>query len=376
MGERKNQNALSADEKQRFASAVLALKNQVPSRMGLAGRYDDYVRMHLDSMASTATQPGWAHMGPAFLPWYRYFLYSFERDLQAINAAVTVPYWDWTVDSSPQASIWDPDLMGGNGRDTDARVMTGPFAFDNGKWIITVQDPSDASPGPDLRRRFPGVSALPTALQVEAALAEVPYYVAPWRAFDDLEAMQDPARPSFCNRMEGWYGPGSIHNRVHLWVGGQLGDILGTMELMSSPNDPVFWLHHANIDRLWGEWQRRHPGEGYHPTGAGDEIGAPGHNLNDSMQLWGNITPASVLDPQALDYRYDTDPPRAAAAAAAALPPRARRPAPVSAAHEHAMPAAEGGMRMAPGETMFRLSAEDLAELPEPPREAPAWWQP
>jgi hypothetical protein len=34
-------------------------------------------------------------------------------------------------------------------------------------------------------------------------------------------------------------------NLVHRWVN-------GNMVSMASPNDPVFWLHHANIDRLWG----------------------------------------------------------------------------------------------------------------------------
>jgi tyrosinase len=35
-----------------------------------------------------------------------------------------------------------------------------------------------------------------------------------------------------------------LHNRVHNDVSGHL----GTRE---APNDPVFWLRHCNIDRLW-----------------------------------------------------------------------------------------------------------------------------
>lgn len=34
---------------------------------------------------------------------------------------------------------------------------------------------------------------------------------------------------------------------VHSGIGGLMGDFL-------SPIDPVFYLHHANVDRLWGEW--------------------------------------------------------------------------------------------------------------------------
>jgi tyrosinase len=42
------------------------------------------------------------------------------------------------------------------------------------------------------------------------------------------------------------------HVDVHVAVG-------GTMNSPSSPADPVFWLHHANIDRLWSQWQVDHP---------------------------------------------------------------------------------------------------------------------
>ena len=39
-----------------------------------------------------------------------------------------------------------------------------------------------------------------------------------------------------------------LHNRVHLWVG-------GNMAPMTSPNDPVFFLHHCFVDKAWADWQ-------------------------------------------------------------------------------------------------------------------------
>ena len=42
-----------------------------------------------------------------------------------------------------------------------------------------------------------------------------------------------------------------IHGNVHLAVG-------GTMSGASPPADPSFFLHHANVDRLWARWQRGH----------------------------------------------------------------------------------------------------------------------
>jgi hypothetical protein len=119
---------------------------------------------------------------------------------------------------------------------------------------------------------------------------------------------------SFRNVLEGWIGaaPGAspplIHNRVHMWVG-------GSMTPGTSPNDPVFFLHHCNVDRLWALWQFRHPGQNY-PLTVPNVGGAPGtrpHGLNDAMPPWTAapelVRPIDVLHHPSLGYTYDTDPP-------------------------------------------------------------------
>ena len=64
-----------------------------------------------------------------------------------------------------------------------------------------------------------------------------------------------------------------LHNYVHVWVG-------GSMRMMSSPQDPIFFLHHGNIDRLWALWQD--DGHREYPVS-----GRPyGHNLDDLMWPW------------------------------------------------------------------------------------------
>jgi tyrosinase len=264
----------------------------MPSRLDppTASLYDDYVQIHVGAMKS---MPMWAHMGPAFLPWHREMLRRFEQDLQTVDATVTIPYWDWTVDNTPSASLFSPDFMGGNGRSGDHRVMDGPFAYDAGNWTLTVVDSDNPNPGPDLRRSF-GASAdatvLPAPAEVEDALSIVPYDSAPWDGTSNTQ-------PSFRNRLEGWYGQGSLHLQVHLWVAGGTDrnnfTDSGTMRWATSPDDPIFWLHHANIDRIWTEWQRRYPDQPYAPVSGGPQ----GHNLDDPMQPWGGATtPASVLD--------------------------------------------------------------------------------
>ena len=94
---RKNQSTLTSTEKARFVAAVLALK--------ASGAYDTYVQQHMNFMSS-------AHRASAFLPWHREYLRRFELDLRAIDASVTLPYWDWTVDNSATASLWADDFMG------------------------------------------------------------------------------------------------------------------------------------------------------------------------------------------------------------------------------------------------------------------------
>ena len=55
------------------------------------------------------------------------------------------------------------------------------------------------------------------------------------------------------------------------------------MAMMSSPQDPIFFLHHANVDRLWALWQDDgHEGANFYPF-----EGRPyGHNLTDLMWPW------------------------------------------------------------------------------------------
>lgn len=45
---------------------------------------------------------------------------------------------------------------------------------------------------------------------------------------------------------------GTPHNGIHVAVGSPD----GTMITMWSPLDPIFWLHHCNVDRLWAVWQQ------------------------------------------------------------------------------------------------------------------------
>lgn len=81
------------------------------------------------------------------------------------------------------------------------------------------------------------------------------------------------------------------------------------LALEASPNDPVFWLHHWNVDRIWAIWEQAHP-DAYRPLSGATE----GFNLNDRMYPFGEyesdlmtrtgITNASQLDSSSQGVRY------------------------------------------------------------------------
>jgi tyrosinase len=284
---RKNVKHLSNAEKTSFVNAVLALKSK-PSVLhpdnANVSRYDDYPELHMNAMMAS---PGWAHRRPAFFPWHRVMLLQFENDLVAIDPSVTIPYWDWSDSAS---NPFTPTFLGGDGDPADSdQVKTGPFAA--GAWTLNVTDnPGDPN---FLQRSFgtdPTAMELPTSSDVDTALGIDYYDSYPW------------ANASSGLRTNVEY---TLHNLVHRYVAGTMGG-------MTSPNDPVFWLHHCNIDRLWALWQRTHTGASPYQPASG---AAFGHNLLDAMIFssappapWpGTFSPASVVEHHALGYQYDDE---------------------------------------------------------------------
>jgi tyrosinase len=278
------------------------------------GTYDTFIHRHHDAMMHATLLPGEtgtlrnaAHRGPSFGPWHRYYLRDLERDLQAITPGLTLPYWDWGTDAAladPRtAPLWTAAYIGGDGIGASDYVPNGPFSSWVGLVMPTGSMTLSPRSTPGIVRRLArdpggGSPTLPTNADVNTTLGVTPYDNAPW---------SEISAPSFRNRLEGWPSGPTMHNRVHTWVGGDM--MAGT-----SPNDPVFFLHHANVDRLWAQWQASPVAAPYTPAAGGP----PGHNVGDAMFELGaaGITPASVLDHYAMGYMYDTESPGLAAAGA------------------------------------------------------------
>lgn len=280
---RKNAASLTSDEISRFVNAVVSLKRTMTS--GSDGTrisiYDQFVATHLGTSdvagrigpdGRSFSNP--AHGNAAFLPWHREFLYQFEHLLQVVDPSVTIPYWDFTDRNLTRDIIFQNNFIGPNGGASGVgggAVQSGFFFAANG-WLqrkdlsgnTWTGKSTDTQP---LTRYMRSLDRLPTTTQVDQSLTQTSY---------------DKFRSSLET---------TAHAGAHLWMGGS------TANVATSPNDPTFWLLHANVDRIWAEWQvNGHWGSNWY-TGAGKPFG---HNLNDVMWPWDQGRMKAAADLQAL----------------------------------------------------------------------------
>lgn len=214
---RKNLHALTTSEWDTLVGAIRTLHDaHTPFP-----RWQHFVDLHAQAMDTAEGMTWGVHTmdmgggtvmpGVHFLPWHREFLWRLENRLRDIVPGVTLPYWDWTVDRAIPAAL--------------------SHAGDLAAWGITRNPHLD-------------VSQLPTAANVNTALAL---------------GVSPPQFRTFQTALE------DLHNAVHNAVG-------GTMATERSPADPLFWIHHAFVDKLWAHWENLHPGTPFQPPNAADTL--------------------------------------------------------------------------------------------------------
>jgi tyrosinase len=154
-----------------------------------------------------------AHSGQRedfFLPWHRMFVYFFEQIIRKVSgdASFTLPYWDYTKTGSTYAVI-PPDF-------TKAGDPTyGPLFVKERNTGVNAGNPI----------------AAPGDLNLDA-LKECNY-------------SQNGAVEGFCLKLDS-----ELHGSVH----DDTGNGMNMASIEWAANDPVFWAHHCNIDRLWASW--------------------------------------------------------------------------------------------------------------------------
>ncbi|KAJ9143377.1 Tyrosinase central domain containing protein [Pleurostoma richardsiae] len=201
--------------------------------------YDDFIFAH----SKTGV---YSHYAAAFLPWHRMYVHVFEQSLRRkCEYNGPLPYWDWTLDSADLAAspVWDAtDGFGGDGNHRGPEtvhhgrcVLDGPFANTTRAWNALSEGHShDVALAPHCLSR--GFTTDPDLLAALQRLVS-PQYV--------QGTLDQPDYASFFKKFEE-----GAHNAIPQFI---KGDFL----TFSAPNDPIFFLHHAQVDRLWWIWQQR-----------------------------------------------------------------------------------------------------------------------
>jgi tyrosinase len=254
--------------------------------------------------STAASPPGYAnqcrHGTWFFLAWHRMYLYYFERIVRAQVIADGGPA-NWAL------PYWNYD--GGGGHNTLPTAFRNPTNADGTRNALYVAN------------RNPGINAgaglRPLVTSAAKALARPAF-----TGDSEFGGGITPALGQFWSQ----YGQLELtpHNAVHDSIGGLMGDP------DTAAQDPIFWLHHANIDRLWWLWAQHHAD----PTDR--KWTAQSFSFIDAGGKAAALTCAHVENVSTLGYGYV--PP---AAPAAPPPPAPPPPAPVP------PPAAQEGAAMA-----------------------------
>lgn len=200
------------------------------------------------------------HGRATFCHWHRHYLARFE----AICASVlgepdfALPYWDWAANSG---------------------VIPAPF-FDRPELSFATWDiGADGDVGTEGKRSLTKDKGLLADSLSGADFAPSKLYsILVYGEYENFRrALERP------------------HNNAHVIIGRGGGH----MSSMMSPLDPLFWLHHCNVDRLWAQWQAA--GNTSPPLSenyGGQFVGADGAPVQDA-------TSANALDIAAFGYTYD-----------------------------------------------------------------------
>jgi hypothetical protein len=149
-----------------------------------------------------------------------------EDELRKVDPSVVLPYWDWTYDAArPMESIiLSPDWFGSSSG--GGCIPDGPFK----DWQVKVPTPHCLSRGykpGQFQETYISSGTLATLLRGAKNMKELTSSI-------NIEP----------------------HGAVHVAIGGDLVE-------KHSPNDPLFYLHHAFIDKIWYDWQNSGGGEDF-----------------------------------------------------------------------------------------------------------------
>lgn len=262
---RKNVENLTSDELYALRCTFAKLKERSNNNPFDQTGYSYWADIH-----GFGCQHGWEQ----FMTWHRAYMYEFEKLLQDIIPAVTLPYWDWTM------------LIYNNG--TTGEI---PDAF--------KKDPAGGKSGFDVNplwdeKRYPG--QYPTGDTLGGTFH---HHYPLQEDIDEIQAIDNWLDYGGGAQSNQSFGALSMnpHNTIHIYCGGtgtqqnpQWSDMFNNL---TAAYDPIFWIHHTNIDRLWSEWQRHNPGAD--PDDLDDVLAPFRYRVRDTLNI-GNFGYTYVND--------------------------------------------------------------------------------
>jgi tyrosinase len=302
---RKEWRKLSVAEKANWTQAVNCL-SRLPhdgaltptvkpndiSALNISGSYwDDIVYMHMDLNHII-------HFTGLFLPWHRWYVHFVETALRTkCSFTGTSPYWDWSQDAADVygSSFFSDDSptsgLGGWGDPTrDYQVPSG--AFSN----LHLSYPSPHI----LRRNFtlqPWITIAPffPLITDPSFMANVSF------TMKEVKKMVDGFVGDFKGFQQYLESPNfGAHSNIHEIVGGDLSGQCPSDAPAGcqngatfSANDPIFFMHHAMVDKIWSDWQNKHPSNFWSFNGGSVQEIA---NLTEYTEYPNGASPALTLD--------------------------------------------------------------------------------
>ncbi|GAB1314595.1 Tyrosinase copper-binding domain-containing protein [Madurella fahalii] len=278
---RREWRSLSRQNKLAYLDAVNCLARTPSVLRGIGTVYDDFPWVHYQMAPHT-------HGKVAFLSWHRRFLHVYEQYLQELcGYRGSLPYWDWTLDweSLAQSPIFSTTT--GFGGDGDPSL---PETVGGGRCVT-----SGPLAGP-LQPLFYGGTKKPHCLSRGFNFSDMPLEALSPDAVE--KALQADTYMQFLLDIEN--GP---HNAIP-------NAVRGDFYSFTAPYDPLSYLHHAQLDRLWLQWQRRDPATRFREY-SGSKKGTSQASLQDSIWMGGlehhgDVQVAQIMDPEGgeLCYRY------------------------------------------------------------------------
>jgi len=190
-----------------------------------------------------------------FLPWHRCFVLYFEQIIATLTDQkdFALPYWNYSTSDATRGVI-PPQFT--NQNDVDFGSL-----YDG--------------------KRNPGVNQLQ---QIQKGQSGDPLSLS---ALTQKEYSSNDTESGFCQELDN-----TLHGAVHVLVGNtqNMGDV------PYAAQDPIFWLHHCNIDRLWASWNVA----GYKNPKLSQNfafVDGSGNSVNSNI--------SDFLDLSKLDYSYD-----------------------------------------------------------------------